>query len=62
MMLPVYVADWQIADGSVSLPAIGMAFEHVLVFYTEFPEPDMHYGYFGREATVTGVAEWLRGP
>ena len=61
MMLPVYVPDWQIGDGDIERPVIGMAFDHVLIFTTDPGDPDLHYGSFGQEATVSGIAEPLAG-
>lgn len=61
MTIPVYVPDWQIGDGDIEQPVIGMAFDHVLIFTTDTGDPDMHYDSFGQETTVTGVAEPLAG-
>lgn len=56
----MYVPHWQIDDGDFERPVVGMAFDHVLVFTSVSGRPGMYYGHFGREVTVTGVAEWLR--
>ena len=69
MILPVYVPDWQIGDGDIEHPHIGMSLSHVLLLETsnrrpeqdgeQDPEQDQWYGSFGQEVTVTGVAEPL---
>ncbi|MDD0858594.1 hypothetical protein NHF46_14175 [Arthrobacter alpinus] len=65
MILPVYVPDWQIGDGDIEHPYIGMVLSHVLLLETDShhseqdPEQEQSYGKFGQEVTVTGVAEPL---
>lgn len=69
MILPVYVPDWQIGDGDIEHPRIGMSLRHVLVLATDNHRPevdgeqdseqDQWYGKFGQEVTVSGVAEPL---
>lgn len=73
MILPVYIPDWQIGDGDIQPPHIGMSLTHVLLFRTDDhgawrkhdPElsrlvgKDESYGKFGQEVTITGVAEYL---
>ncbi len=59
MRLPVYVPDWQIGDRDIEWPVLGMAFEHVLLFYTDVGKPGMYCDNFGQEVTVTGIAEPL---
>lgn len=61
MTLPVYIPDWQIGDGDIAPPAVGQTLVHVLVFHADTGEPGMHYGSFGRETTVTGMALPLSG-
>lgn len=65
MILPIYVPDWQIGDGDIEHPHLGMTLSHVLVLETDNRRPeldteqDQSYGNFGQEVTVSGVAEPL---
>lgn len=59
MTIPVYVPDWQIGDGDIAHPSLGMALRHVLLFHTDTGDPQMRYGSFGHETTVKGVAVHL---
>ena len=75
MILPVYVPDWQIGDGDIEHPYVGMSLSHVLIFRTDdhgaWRERDPEgsrllgefesYGNFGQEVTITGNAELLAG-
>ncbi|MHA7303954.1 hypothetical protein ACX80E_01715 [Arthrobacter sp. TMN-49] len=59
MMLPVFIHDWQIGDGDIAPPFVGMTLSHVLIFRTAGDEPARTHGLSGREVTVTGVAKHL---
>lgn len=59
MTIPVCVPDWQIGDGDIEPPFIGLALRHVLLITTPSEENTDYYGQFGIETTVTGVAEHL---
>lgn len=59
MMLPVFVPDWQIGDGDIAPPFVGMALSHVLIFRTAGDEPGRTHGHSGLEITLTGVAKHL---
>lgn len=65
MILPIYVPDWQIGDGDIEHPHLGMTLSHVLVLETDNRRPELNteqdqsYGNFGQEVTVSGVAEPL---
>lgn len=56
----MYVPYWKIGASGFERPVVGMEFNQVLVFTSATGRPGMYDGHFGREATVTGIAEWLR--